>query len=95
MSDTETSRAEAWSPSEAHWPAFRSRIPATSSRIYFNSGWSGPLPSPVVEAVEGRLRRECARDRLRRPCKMNYGRYVSAYARSSPPSSTRRPSPCY
>ena len=58
MSHTEKSRAEARAPHQAHWPAFRSRIPATSSCIYFNSGWSGPLPSPVVEAVEGHLRRE-------------------------------------
>ena len=58
MSHTEPSRAGARAPSEAHWSAFRSRIPATSHCIYFNSGWSGPLPSPVVEAVEGRLRRE-------------------------------------
>ena len=58
MFEAATPRPSGRAPSAAHWPSLRSCVPATAHCTYFNSGWSGPLPSPVVEAVESRLRRE-------------------------------------
>ena len=40
--------------------AIRIAIPATSNVVYMNTGWSGPSPSAVVEAVSARLREESA-----------------------------------
>ena len=45
-------------PTQTTWPRLRAQIPATASRIYMNSGWSGPLPQPVVDAVAQRFARE-------------------------------------
>ncbi len=38
--------------------AIRAGIPALAERIYLNTGWSGPSPTYVVEAIERRLRQE-------------------------------------
>lgn len=40
--------------------AIRSGIPATSNVVYMNTGWSGPSPSTVVEAIASRLQEESA-----------------------------------
>jgi L-cysteine/cystine lyase len=36
----------------------RSQIPACQAAIYLNSGFAGPPPTPVVEAIQDRLREE-------------------------------------
>lgn len=41
-----------------HWQRFRAQIPVTQRSAYFNSGWSGPLPIPVVDAIERTLHQE-------------------------------------
>lgn len=41
-----------------HWQRLRAQIPVTRRFAYFNSGWSGPLPLPVVEAIERALHLE-------------------------------------
>ncbi len=38
----------------------RKDFPITEECIYFNSGWAGPSPTPVVEAVAETLRREAS-----------------------------------
>ena len=38
--------------------AIRSAIPATGNVVYMNTGWSGPSPSSVVEAIAARLQEE-------------------------------------
>ena len=36
----------------------RSRIPATGAMTYLNTGWAGPTPTPVMEAITTRLQYE-------------------------------------
>ena len=48
-------------PPADHWRRLRAQIPAASHLAYLNAGWSGPLPHPVVEAIERRLRHELER----------------------------------
>ena len=36
----------------------RSRIPATGAMTYLNTGWAGPTPVPVMEAITTRLQYE-------------------------------------
>lgn len=36
----------------------RAEIPAVAKMVYLNTGWSGPSPTYVVEAIEDRLRHE-------------------------------------
>jgi cysteine desulfurase/selenocysteine lyase len=36
----------------------RSQIPATQNVVYMNTGWSGPSPTPVVDAIIKRLQVE-------------------------------------
>ena len=38
--------------------AIRSQIPATGNVVYMNTGWSGPSPTSVVEAISRRLQEE-------------------------------------
>ena len=38
--------------------AIRSRIPATRTMTYLNTGWAGPMPTPVVESIKARLEYE-------------------------------------
>src|SRR3990172_8108782 len=38
----------------------RDQIPATGRCVYMNTGWSGPSPQPVVDAVTQRLALESA-----------------------------------
>jgi L-cysteine/cystine lyase len=38
--------------------AIRKQIPATQKVIYLNTGWSGPSPQPVVDAIVAALQRE-------------------------------------
>ena len=38
--------------------AIRRQIPVTQRYIYMNTGWSGPLPNPVVQAISGTLTTE-------------------------------------
>ena len=40
--------------------ALRNQIPATRNVVYMNTGWSGPSPTPVVEAIARRLEEESA-----------------------------------
>ncbi len=40
--------------------AIRSQIPATGNVVYMNTGWSGPSPTSVVEAISRRLQEESA-----------------------------------
>lgn len=40
--------------------AIRKAIPATGNVVYMNTGWSGPSPSTVVEAISARLQEESA-----------------------------------
>ena len=35
--------------------AARAQIPATQHGIYMNTGWSGPSPTPVIEAIKAQL----------------------------------------
>ena len=37
----------------------RKQIPATQKLVYMNTGWSGPSPTRVVEAIERQLEHEC------------------------------------
>ena len=37
------------------WQWLRDRMPVTRDYAYMNSGWSGPLSTPVVEAMKARL----------------------------------------
>lgn len=39
---------------------FRKDFPITEECMYFNSGWAGPSPTPVVEAIAETLRREAS-----------------------------------
>ena len=39
-------------------PSIRSSLPLTDRVAYLNSGWSGPLPTPVRQAMERELRRD-------------------------------------
>ena len=41
-----------------HWQRLRDQIPVTQRSAYFNSGWSGPMPIPVVHAIERALHQE-------------------------------------
>ncbi len=43
------------------WAPFRAAIPATQTLHYLNSGWSGPLPTPVRDAITARLNWEWER----------------------------------
>src|SRR5205814_9980503 len=38
----------------------RASIPATREVAYFNTGWAGPSPEPVVERMKEVFDRECA-----------------------------------
>ena len=38
--------------------AIRAEIPAVAKMVYLNTGWSGPSPAYVIEAIEERLRHE-------------------------------------
>ncbi|MCC6237234.1 MAG: aminotransferase class V-fold PLP-dependent enzyme, partial [Dehalococcoidia bacterium] len=41
--------------SEQRWQWVREQMPVTREFAYMNSGWSGPLSTPVVEAMQRRL----------------------------------------
>lgn len=47
--------------------AARDQIPATSHCIYLNTGWSGPPPLPVTQAIIDGLRRESEQGPTTRP----------------------------
>ena len=38
--------------------AIRARIPATRTMTYMNTGWAGPTPQPVTDAIKARLEYE-------------------------------------
>ena len=41
--------------------ALRAQLPVTNRVAYFNTGWSGPLPNPVTEAMRARQQLEAER----------------------------------
>ncbi|MBV9709223.1 MAG: aminotransferase class V-fold PLP-dependent enzyme, partial [Chloroflexi bacterium] len=47
-----------------HLQRIRNAMPATTSRIYLNTGTFGPLPSCVIEAMQDRMQREWRDGRL-------------------------------
>ncbi|MBV9689905.1 MAG: aminotransferase class V-fold PLP-dependent enzyme [Ktedonobacteraceae bacterium] len=48
----------------SHLQRIRNAMPATTSRIYLNTGTFGPLPSCVIEAMQDRMQREWRDGRL-------------------------------
>jgi len=40
------------------WTSFRARFPVVDSLVYLNTGWSGPSPREVVDAITARAQRE-------------------------------------
>lgn len=45
----------------------RSRIPVCSNLTYLNTGWSGPSPQPVVDAIKARVEYEAAEGPTSKP----------------------------
>ena len=46
---------------DARWTWLRDRMPVTQHTAYMNCGWSGPLSTPVIEAMQDRLHLELTR----------------------------------
>lgn len=62
--------------------AIRSQIPATGNVVYMNTGWSGPSPTAVVEAIAARLQEESSLGPAS-PTVLASGRQVRQELRSS------------
>jgi len=62
--------------------AIREQIPATKNAVYLNSGWSGPSPRSVVEAIKTRLDYESEEGPTTRPV-FESGKAIQAHAKES------------
>lgn len=52
--------------------ALRAQLPITARVAYFNTGWSGPLPDPVADAMRARLHIEAERGPASREAFVEY-----------------------
>ena len=62
--------------------AIREQIPATKNAVYLNSGWSGPSPRSVVEAIKTPLDYESEEGPTTRPV-FESGKAIQAHAKES------------
>lgn len=51
-------------PDQTHVQMIRQNMPATTSRLYFNAGTFGPMPSCVIEAMQQRIQDDWQQGRL-------------------------------
>ena len=70
--------------------AIRSQIPATGNVVYMNTGWSGPSPTSVVEAISRRLQEESDLGPASPACWRAAGECARSFGSRWPPSSTSR-----
>ena len=45
----------------------RTQIPVCSNLTYLNTGWSGPSPQPVIDAIKARVEYEAAEGPTSKP----------------------------
>src|SRR5262245_50877437 len=53
--------------------ALRQQIPALSQVRYFNAGWAGPTPRPVIDAIERQLQLETTYGTSAPPARERHG----------------------